>query len=167
MAETQDDIDATEESGGKSKKMMIIIAVVVLALIGGGAMMFLGGGDDAASDEKAENVAPVKQAAIYSEVKDPFIVNFSQQSNDVARYLQVKLKVMARDQAVIDAVQLHMPVIQHEFLLLLYSQNYDDLTTNGTKALKVTTLTLINDILKAENVENELKAVYFTSFLMQ
>jgi len=165
MAEAQDDTDVTEESSVKSKKMMIIIVVVILALIGGGTMMFLGGSNDDATTD--ENAVQVKQAAIYSEVKDPFIVNFSQQSNNAARYLQVKLKVMARDQAVIDAVELHMPVIQHEFLLLLYGQNYDDLTKNGTKTLQAATLALINNILKAENVENELKAVYFTSFLMQ
>ena len=165
MAETQDDIDATEDSGGKSKKLIIIIAVVVLLLGGASAMMFLGG-DDEATEESAAEVTPVKQAAIYFAVKDPFIVNFSKQSNDVARYLQLKLKVMARDQAVIDAVQLHMPAIQDELLLLLYGQNYDDLN-KSTKALKAATLTLINNILKAEGVENELKAVYFTSFLMQ
>lgn len=166
MAETQDDIDATEDSGGKSKKLIIIIAALVLVLGGGGAMMFLGGGDEEATEGSAAEVTPVKQTAIYFAVKDAFIVNFSKQSNDTARYLQLKLKVMARDQAVIDAVQLHMPAIQDELLLLLYGQDYDDLN-KSTKALKAATLTLINEILKAEGVENELKAVYFTSFLMQ
>ncbi|MCK5642928.1 MAG: flagellar basal body-associated FliL family protein, partial [Gammaproteobacteria bacterium] len=50
---------------------------------------------------------------------------------------------------------------------LLYGQKYDDLNTNGTKALQIATLALINDVLKAEKVENQLEAVYFTSFLMQ
>ena len=165
--ETQDDLEITEETGGKSKKRIIIIAVAVLVLLSGGAaMLFLGGDDESTADETAEVVA-VKQAAIYFTVKDPFIVNFSNQSSDAVRYLQLKLKVMARDQRVIDAVQLHMPAIQHELLLLLYGQKYDDLNTNGTKALQIATLALINNILKAEKVENQLEAVYFTSFLMQ
>jgi flagellar FliL protein len=171
MAEAQDDIEIIEENVDKPKKLIIIIAIVVVIILSGvGAMLFLGDDDDSAADEatdKTEDVAVVKQAAIYFTVTDPFIVNFSDQSNNAVRYLQVKLKVMARDQHVIDAVQLHMPAIQHELLLLLYGQNYDDLNTNGTKALQAATLLKINEILKKENVANQLEAVYFTSFLMQ
>lgn len=165
-----DDIEVVEEEGGGKSKMMIIIAVVVLALGGGAAMMFMGGGDEGAStdDEKTAeaNKPEKKQPAIYHAVNDPFIVNFSKQSNGAATYLQIKLKLMARDQAVIDAVELHMPAIQHKTLLLLYGQKYDDLN-GGTKPLQASILTLINDVLSEENVENELKAVYFSSFLMQ
>jgi flagellar FliL protein len=168
MAETQDDIDATEDSGGKSKKMIIIIAVVVLALIGGGAAMFLGGDEDVATDEAAEAAAPVKQAAIYFAVEKPLVVNFKDQSQGAVRYLQVKLKVMARDQATIDAFNLHTPAIQHELLMLLLGQKYDVLsTTVGTKALRQQTLATINKVLKAEDHKGELEAVYFTSLIMQ
>ena len=164
----QDDIEVAEEGGGKSK-MMIIIAVVVLAL-GGGAAMMLMGGDEAeapAEDEKSAKSKPTKkQPAIYHAVKDPFIVNFSKQSNGAAGYLQVKLKLMARDQAVIDAVKLHMPAIQHETLLLLYGQNHDELN-ESTKPLQAAILTLVNKILTDEKVDSQLKAVYFSSFLMQ
>jgi len=170
MAEENDDIEITEETGGgKSKKMIIIIAVVVLALIGAGAAMFLGGGDEeAATDEATEAAAPVKQAAIYFTVEKPLVVNFKDQSQGAVRYLQVKLKVMARDQATIDAFNLHTPAIQHELLMLLLGQKYDELsTTAGTKALQQQTLTTINKVLKAEEHQGELEAVYFTSLIMQ
>ena len=170
MAEKIDDVEVVDEdaSGGKSKKKIIIIAVAALALIGGGAAMFLGGGDEATDEESEEVEAVVKQAAIYFSIEKPLIVNFKQQSKDAVRYLSVKLKVMARDQATIDAFQLHTPAIQHELLMLLLGQKYDELnTTAGTKVLQQQTLTTINEVLKAEEHEGEIEAVYFTSLIMQ
>ncbi len=84
------------------------------------------------------------------------------------RYLSVKLKVMARDQLVIDAFTLNVPAIQHELLMLLLGQKYDELSTpEGTKVLQQHTLTTINEVLKAEKTSGELESVYFTSLLMQ
>jgi flagellar FliL protein len=169
MAEKIDDVDLSEEGGGKSKKMIIIIAVVVLALAGAGGWFFLAGGDDeVAESEAAEDVTPVKQTPIYATVDKAFVVNFADQSNDEVRYLQIKLKVMARDQAVIDAFTLNTPAIQHELLMLFFDQKYDDLNTlEGKSALKEQSLSTINKVLKAEQTEGELEAVYFTSLIMQ
>jgi flagellar FliL protein len=170
MAETIDDVDLSEEGGGgKSKKMIIIIAVVVLALAGAGGWFFLSGGEDeAAEGETAEEVVPVKQTPIYATVDKAFVVNFANQSKDEVRYLQIKLKVMARDQAVIDAFTLNTPAIQHELLMLFFDQSYDALNTpEGKSALKEQSLSTINKVLKAEQTEGELEAVYFTSLIMQ
>jgi len=168
MAE-QEDIEVVEEPKGKSKLLIIIIAVVVLILIGVGAMMFLGGDDETAEDaETAEVAEPVKQKAIYQAVEKPFIVNFSDQSKGAVRYMQIKLKVMARSQDVIDAFVLHEPAIKNELLLLFYSQNYDDLNTNeGTQALRKAALATINEVIKQDTGEAGLENVYFTSLIMQ
>ncbi|HHA18888.1 MAG: flagellar basal body protein FliL [Gammaproteobacteria bacterium] len=165
MAEEKDDIEITEDGGGKSKKMIIIAAVAVLALAGGGTAFFLGG-DESATEEITEAAPVAKQTPIYYSVADPFITNFSEQSQGAVRYMQIKLKVMARDQQIIDAFKLHLPAIQHELLLLFHGQNYDELTA-GTKDLQKTTLNKINAVLKSEKLPNKIEAVYFTSFLMQ
>ncbi|OUR73224.1 flagellar basal body protein FliL [Methylophaga sp. 41_12_T18] len=165
----KDDIEVVAEGKGNSK-LLIIIAVVVIALIGVGAMMFLGGDDEKETDETSEEAtAPIKQAPIYHTVETPFVVNFADQSNGEVRYLQIKLKVMARSQAVIDAFQLHDPALQHELLLLFYGQIYDDLNTSaGTKALQQATLDKINEILSTDpTLSEQLEAVYFTSLIMQ
>ncbi|PHS26608.1 MAG: flagellar basal body protein FliL [Methylophaga sp.] len=172
MAEKIDDVDLSEEGGGgKSKKMIIIIAVVVvvLALAGAGGWFLMAGGDnEAAEGEEAEEVAPVKQTPIYATVEKAFVVNFADQSNDEVRYLQIKLKVMARDQVVIDAFTLNTPAIQHELLMLFFDQKYDALNTaEGKNTLKKQSLSTINNVLKAEQTEGELEAVYFTSLIMQ
>jgi flagellar FliL protein len=169
--EQKDDIEIVAENKGKSKLVIIIIAVVVIALIGVGAMMFLGGDEKDAStdDAAAETTTPVKQKPIYHALEKPFVVNFADQSDGAVRYLQIKLKVMARSQAVIDAIVLHDPAIQHELILLFYGQNYDVLNTvEGTKSLQQATLEKINEILKSDpTVKESLEAVYFTSLIMQ
>jgi|28_taG_2_1085356.scaffolds.fasta_scaffold00002_262 flagellar FliL protein len=165
MAEEREDIEITEGKGGKKKLLIIIIAALVL--IGGGVAAFflMSGGDEQAEEEKVE----VKHPPIYYAIEEPFIVNFSEQSKGEVKYMQIKLKVKARSQDVIDAVTLNLPAIQHELNMLFFSQNYDELqTVEGTKALQQACLNTINEILKNESsVDGQLEAVYFTSFIMQ
>ncbi len=168
MAEAEDDIEVINTGyGGKAKLLIIIAALVVLILIGVAAMMFFS--DDKVTEDDVEvEIVEVKKSPIYYAVDKPLIVNFSDQSQGAVRYLSIKLKVMARDQEVIDAVALHEPAIKHELLLLFFSQNYDELSTpEGTKALQEKVLSTINQLLKAEQIQGELDAVYFTSLLMQ
>ncbi len=167
MADKKEDIDITDESGGKSKLLLIIIAVLVLALIGVGAWLFMGNDTKSDAPDEAKVAAPVKQAPIYAEIKQPLIVNFSRQSKGAVRYLSIKIKVMARNQAAIDAFKLHTPAIQHALLLLFFGQDYQSLnTTQGIKALKKATLDTINAVLKQEKAD-EIEAVYFTNLIMQ
>jgi flagellar FliL protein len=167
MAETNDNTDNNATAGGKSKKMLIIIVAALLIIAGGAAFFLMGGEDEAASQETTE-AKPIKQAAIYHTVEKPFVINFSEQSANRVKYMQVKLKVMARDQAAIDGFKLHMPAIQHELLMLFFSQNYDAMNTKeGTQALRKEALKTINDLLTAEKQAGLLEAVYFTSLIMQ
>ncbi|WP_297808293.1 flagellar basal body-associated FliL family protein [uncultured Methylophaga sp.] len=166
MAEQKDDIDVAEPANNKTIKLLIgLIAVLLLAVIGLGVFMLMGNGEADPATEQSS----AKQAPIYYSIDDPFIVNFSEQSDEQVRYMQVKMKVMARSQAVIDSVKVHLPAIQHELLMLLYSQKYDDLqTSEGSQVLQQACLETINRILKSEtSLEDELEAVYFTSFIMQ
>lgn len=166
MAEQKDDI---EINPGKGRKKLLLAGIILLVLIVAGlatAYLLSSGADVDGTAPAAE--AP-KAAPIYHEVKDPFIVNFSKQSNDAVRYLQIKMKIMARDQKVIDAFVTHEPAIVHELLLLFFSQNYDDLNTSeGTRALQENTLKTINQQLSSLAGEHTgLEAVYFTSLVMQ
>lgn len=117
--------------------------------------------------ENSEPSAAVKPKPIYYALKEPIIVNFSDQSRGAVRYMQVKLKVMARDPKVISAFKLHVPAIRHELSLLFYGQNYDELSSTGTKALKKAALAKINEVIKPDELPSKVRAVYFTSFLMQ
>jgi flagellar FliL protein len=172
MAEQQDDVAVTEEASGGKSKMMIIIAVVVLAIAGAGAFLFLGSGDKAsegpATEEAVVEAVSVRKAAIYYSLKKPLTVNFGKQSNGAVRYLSIKLKVMAREQTTIDTFKLHTPAVQHQLLMFLFGQKYDDLNTSaGKKELKRQALLTINDVLKSQQNPVEIDAVYITSLIMQ
>jgi flagellar FliL protein len=171
MAEQQDDIAVVEDKGSKTTKILIIvIAVLVLAVAGLAVMMLMGGDDSTATEGTTAQAAEetVKLPPIFYTVDEPFIVNFSEQSNGAVRYMQIKMKLMARNQSVVDAVKVNMPAIKHELLLLYYSQKYDDLKTQQTQPLQQASLDIINQVLKDNtSLEDELEAVYFTSFIMQ
>ncbi|GAB4290761.1 MAG: flagellar basal body-associated FliL family protein [Methylophaga sp.] len=166
MAEKQDDIQVVEENNSKTIKLLLfIIAALLLAVIGLGAYM-LTKGDKQQTVEQSETGS---QSPVYYTIQEPFIVNFSEQSNGQVQYLQVKMEVMARSQAVIEQTKIHLPAIQHELLMLFYSQKYDGLlTSEGIQALQQACLQTINRILRSETpMEGELEAVYFSSFIMQ
>jgi len=169
MAEIQKDIELKQGMSKKTKIIMIVGIVVLLSVIGAGVYWWLS--KDAASEESTEDaeVAVQKATPVYHEVASPFIVNFSEQSNNQVRYLQIKMKVMARDQATISLFALHEPALVHELLMLFYSQNYDELsTTEGTQALQQASLETINNFLKQQDSSIiGLEAVYFTSLVMQ
>jgi len=171
MAEKKEDVDASQEASGGKSKMMIIIAVVVIALAAGGYFFLMGGDEEAPEDDakgEKKEATPVKQSAIYYSLEKPLIVNFAKQSGGAARYLSVDLKIMARDQETIDAFTLHTPAMKHYLLLLFFAQNYDELNTNkGVSNLKKLSLSVINEVLKNENHDGEVEAVYFPKLLMQ
>lgn len=166
MAEQKDDIEI-KQGTGKKKLLLGIISLLILAGAGIATAYFFSGNDG--DVESAESAEAPKAAPIYYEIKAPFIVNFGKQSNDAVRYLQIKMKIMARDQQAIDDFVTHEPAIVHELLLLFFSQNYDDLNTSeGTRALQEATLATINQqlVTLADN-QKGLEAVYFSSLVMQ
>jgi flagellar protein FliL len=171
MAEQEqiDDIDIVSDEKGNSKPLIIIIAVLLLAIIGLAVMIFLSDDDKAAEETETESKTLTKQEPVYHAVGTPFVVNFSDQSQGEVRYMQIKLKVMARSEKVIEAFKLHSPAIKHELLLLFYGQNYDSLNTSeGTKALQQLSLEKINELLSLDpTLEGNLEAVYFTKLIMQ
>jgi flagellar protein FliL len=171
MAEQEqiDDIDIVGDEKDNSKPLIIIIAVLLLAIIGLAVMIFLSDDDKAAEETETESKTLTKQEPVYHAVNTPFVVNFSDQSQGKVRYLQIKLKVMARSEKVIEAFKLHSPAIKHELLLLFYGQNYDSLNTSeGTKALQQLSLEKINELLSLDpTLEGNLEAVYFTKLIMQ
>lgn len=162
--ETQEDIDVSEGNG--RKKWLIIGGVVLILIIAGvTAFMFLGGDDN----NEAETQTTEQSEPIYHAIEQPLVVNFSKQSDEEVRYLQVQVEVMSRNEIAIKAFQRHQPAIVHELLMLFYSQNYDDLSSReGTGALKLAAADTINDVLsREEKLADGIDRVLFSSFVMQ
>lgn len=171
MAEDENKDANAEETGGKSnKKLIIIVAIVVILSIGLsiGATLFFLQGDSASAEESAdaEPVEEVKKPAIYLDIKPPFVVTFDVEGRQ--RYMQVFVSVQGRDQAAIDAMELHMPLIRNKLIMLFSGQNFTALqAAEGKAALREESLTLINEILGKEADGASIEQVLFTNFVMQ
>jgi len=116
----------------------------------------------AADEEEAPAVA------VYYAIPEPFTINFLNQSNQKARYLQIKVTLMAHDQETIDNAELNLPMLQDSLRTLFSEQSYDAVSNvDGRKALQVASLKTIQTLLKEETGKGNMDAVYFTSFILQ
>lgn len=148
-------------------KMVIIGAAVVLLAGGGAAAFFLMPGDEpVAGEEGAEVVAEeVVADPIYRPLSPNFVINFKR--NGTINYLQLSLQVMARDQEVIDKVELNDPAIRNKLIMLFSAQDYDALgTQEGKEALRAEAKIAVNEVIGLEP-ESGVEEVFFTGFVMQ
>jgi flagellar FliL protein len=167
-----DQANPEEEAGGSKKKLIIIIvAVVLLIAIAVGATVFLMSGDDAASDEAspeeaAEVVEEVAIPAQYIKMKPRFIVNYNVGTRQ--RFLQASIEIMTRSQGVVDAVELHNPMLRNEIVRILSDQDFKALRTpEGRLALKNQLQEQLIALLKSEADVEGIEAILFTDFVMQ
>lgn len=167
-----DQANPEEEAGGSKKKLIIIIvAVVLLIAIAVGATVFLMSGDDAASDEAspeeaAEVVEEVAIPAQYIKMKPRFIVNYNVGTRQ--RFLQASIEIMTRSQGVVDAVELHNPMLRNEIVRILSDQDFKALRTpEGRLALKTQLQEQLIALLKSEADVEGIEAILFTDFVMQ
>ncbi|TQV84181.1 flagellar basal body-associated protein FliL [Exilibacterium tricleocarpae] len=172
MAEEDDQAQDDEKPSG-GKKKVIVLAVVGLVLIGlsvGGtllALQMLAPEPVAAEDgAAAEPAAPVKLPAVYFPLKPPIVVNF--QARGRQRFLQVEVTLMARENEVVEAIELHMPMIRNSLVLLLGGQVYEDLqTAEGKELLRQQALEELQGLLQQEIDQPGIEQVLFTNFVMQ
>jgi flagellar FliL protein len=182
MAKPEDEVEETEGKKKKSKVFVVVLVVFLSLLILGGAVVgtlyFAGvlGQDDteqAADDEDAaddeeydEDEEDAQGPAIYLPLEPAFVVNFQGQNR--AKFLQVTIEIMTRDQHVVDLVSQHMPAIRNSLILLFSSQAYEEISTaEGKEALREKALEEVQAILEEETGDPGIEAVYFTSFVMQ
>lgn len=170
-------------------KWIIIIVVVVMLLAGvvAGTLLFMqdngDGTEETAREDKTEQTAAESRPAIYKEIEPAILVNFSGENQTRYRYLQVGIKVMGRDQNVMQVIDEHMPAIRNNLILLFSDQEPDKLTTREGKValsheVKKTLQELVDKELgqaatgdgnAAELPKDrpQIEAVYFTNFVMQ
>jgi flagellar FliL protein len=160
-----DNKSSEEQEKPKSKMLIIIIAVLVVLLIGGGAAAFLmmSGGEEAAVEESSE---PTQQPAIYFDFKPPFVVNYQWKGRQ--RYVQISISIMTRNEAAIETLQKHMPLVRNNLVMVFGSQDFEVLRTpEGKEAVRQSVLEEIQKILTEEMGEPAVEQVLFTNFVMQ
>lgn len=169
-------------AGSKISKKTLIMGgggALLLVLLGvGGWLMMSGKSKPADGQEQAEESGghggghgetKTAGAPIYKALDPAFVVNLA--DDDGSRYLQVEVQVMAKNQSAIDAIELHMPVIRNQLLLLFSNRKVDDLRTREAREdLQKQALVEVQKILKdlaGKSGKNSIEALYFTSFVTQ
>ncbi|MCG8670922.1 MAG: flagellar basal body-associated protein FliL [Pseudomonadales bacterium] len=164
MADEEQQEGAEEKP--KSKMMLIIIVVLVAVLAGGGVAAFflMGSGDDGGDAEESEDMSTA--AAVYFELKPPFVVNYNWKGRQ--RYVQISIAIMTRDEAVIEALQKHMPLVRNNLVMVFGSQEFEGLKTQeGKEALRQKALEELQTIVSEELGDPGVEKILFTNFVMQ
>lgn len=179
--------EGAEAPPKKSKKLLIIIlAVVLLVVLGGGAaFMLLSKGDHAEDDEETaeETAKPAKKKDKKKDKEahpifinlDAFTVNLVPETGD--QYLQVVISLEVEDATAEPEIKSKIPKIRNNLTLLLSSKKASELLPKeGKEKLAEALKDEINSIIEppvknkkgvAESAEGPVKAVLFTSFIIQ
>lgn len=168
MAKDKKDAAATEEAETKKSKMPLIIGLVVLLLGGGGAgAYFMGVFDSAdAAEEGAAEAEPIKAVALYANLSPDFVLNYKVDGR--GRFLKIAISLLTREQAVVDAVEQHMPLLRNELVMLFGAAEFDTLkSAEGKEALRSDALKAIQAIMQKEIGKPGVEQVLFTDFVMQ
>ncbi len=183
MAKAENSNDQAEEQVAQDvvaaktrRKKLILLAgsMLVLVVISVGTTLFLvklfsePTATEQTSTEASSSpaVEPPKKPAIYFPLQPVFVVNFN--ANGRQRFMQVELNLMLRDQDVIPAIELHMPAIRNNLVMLFSGQIYEDLqTAEGKELLRQEATLSVQDTLQREIGKPGIEQVLFTNFVMQ
>lgn len=111
----------------------------------------------------AKNAPP-----IYFEIEEAFTINFLQQSEQKARYLQVRVALRSQDASLMNRVPVHLPMLQDQLRILFSQQSLNVISTlEGRSQLQQQAFDVINDIFETELNNTNLDSVFFTTFLWQ
>lgn len=157
-------VDEEQKKGGN--KLIIIVAAALLG-IGIGAIsvyFFVGGGEEAEVAQEEATEQRVK--SIYYKLEKPFLVNI--QGGERSRHMQVDVTIKGKEQAAIDAIKKHEPVIKNDLNQLFGSQEVQVLQTHeGLVKLNEDATRIVQSFMQKEIGSPGIDQVLFTNFVMQ
>ncbi|MDD2060767.1 flagellar basal body-associated protein FliL [Pseudomonas sp. JQ170] len=161
--------DAEKDPAAKGKLKLILLLVLALLLAVGlsvGATWFFL--NKAQSEPQADpaQAGNLKPAAIYEPLTPAFVVNFNQ--NGRQRYMQVSITLQGRDQAALDALKVHMPVIRNNLVMLFSGQGFDTLASPvGQEMLRQKATVSVQEVAQKEVGKPVVDQLLFTNFVLQ
>ena len=107
-------------------------------------------------------------ANLYYQIEEAFTINFLRQSEQQARYLQIKVALKSDDPQIIQSANTHLPMIQDSLRILFADQDMATISSiEGRAKLQQEAYDVINAIFESEINNSNLQSVYFTSFIWQ
>lgn len=176
MAKTQGPPDiaspavAAQADGKHKLKLIIMVVLGLLLAVGlsvGSTLYFMGRGETKSAETADTQAAPQRQVAIYETLAPAFVVNFSN-TGGRQRYMQVSVALMSRDQAAMDALKEHMPLLRNQLVMLFSSQDFASLMTPvGQEMLRQQATASVQELAQKEIGKLAIEQVLFTNFVLQ
>lgn len=115
--------------------------------------------------EEKEAEAPKK--AIYYAIDPPFVVNLEEGRR--THFMQVKVQLMSREEAVIRAVEENQPPVRDALIMLLAHQSGETMrSVQGREQIRQQALADLQKVMtEVAGIKKGLEAVYFTDFVIQ
>jgi flagellar FliL protein len=158
--EEQKDENQRAEAPRKKNFLLMLGALIALAGGGGGAAWYFLQSANAHTQKEEKPTPPVFVTL------ETFTVNL--QGDGGEHYLQVGIDLKVADQAVAEAVKVHMPEIRNAVLLLLSNKHGGELASmEGKQKLSAEIQDQVNKPLALKSGNKGVVGVYFTSFVIQ
>jgi flagellar FliL protein len=154
-------------AGGESKKgkkgliIIILIAIIAIGAGAGGAWYFM----KSSGGEESEPEKPKTKPTTFVDL-DVFTVNLQPEENN--QYLQVGLTIKTRQTEVVQEIAKQMPDIRNRILMLLSSKKATEIAgIQGKQSLSQQIANEIKQSLGSEDLQEDVREVLFTSFVIQ
>ena len=183
MAEEEKEEIEEEKGGGMKKKIIFLLLGLILVGAGAGGAMFMFGSEDKEmmAEEGMEGKEMMKdgemmaeegemmmkdEPAIYLDLHPAFVANFS--GNSKKKYMQVYMVALAKEQVVIDKLEMHMPAVRNNILMTLSTKTSEDVSTvAGKEELRQEVLEVVRETLVDKVGKAGVEDLYFTKFVAQ
>jgi len=144
--------------------LLISGAVLGLALSGKIAVPAVEEVVDEEQQQVVEDEEP--RQPFYFEIKPEIVVNFP--GTERPRYMQLALTLVTYDEAALEALKLHSPVVRNDLLLMLSGLDSGLLMTReGKDEMRKKALETIRKIMLERYRSEAVEDVYITRFVMQ
>ena len=161
---------AVKDPATKGKlKLIIVIVLALLLAIGvsvGATWYFMHSAQSKPAAAVAQTAPAGKQPAIFEAMAPAFVANFNQ--NGRQRYMQVSITMLARNQADLDALKVHMPVIRNNLVMLFSGQDFATLASPvGQEMLRQKATASVQEVAQKELGKVVIEQLLFTNFVLQ
>lgn len=162
MAEQEEVAVPAQKGKLKTILLLVVVLVVAVGLSVAGTLWFLKEPQTGAGTETAE---PDFAPALYWAMTKPLVTTV--RHSGTQRYVQVYLAFEADEQAPLDAVEKHLPLIRNTLISTLGQADFMGLqSTEGRSELPDQLLVAVNEVLEQER-EPEVRRVLLRNFVVQ
>ncbi|WP_213941447.1 flagellar basal body-associated protein FliL [Pseudomonas sp. dw_612] len=152
---------------GKLKLIIAIVVAVLLAIgLSVGATWYFMHSSQSKPAVAAEAAPTGKQPAVFEPMAPAFVANYNQ--NGRQRYMQVSITMQGRNQADLEALKVHMPVIRNNLVMLFSGQDFATLATPvGQEMLRQKATASVQEVAQKELGKVVIEQLLFTNFVLQ